>query len=164
MQTPALAGPLKRVLPFSLQHLHEVSERVILPEKRGEMTDVKRGHCLCNSVTFEYEGPENWSAHCHCESCRRATSSGFTSFMGVANGQWRWTGQPPRTYHSSSKVTRSFCGTCGAQVAYQSTDFPDEIHFYAALLDDPAQYHPTVHVHSGEQVPWITLGDALIRK
>lgn len=124
----------------------------------------KTGHCLCGAVTFAYDGPENWMAHCHCESCRRATASPFTSFLGVPNGHWRWTGAEPKTYESSPGVTRSFCGTCGAPVAYQAERFPDEIHFYAALLDDPALYLPTLHVHSDEQVPWVTLGDGLPRK
>ncbi|MEJ6502132.1 MAG: GFA family protein [Rhodobacterales bacterium] len=128
------------------------------------MTPPKTGHCLCRAVTYEYGGPENWMAHCHCESCRRVTSSGFTSFLGVPNGHWRWTGDLPKTFQSSPKVTRSFCGTCGAQVAYQSTDYPDEIHFYAALLDDALWFQPTQHVHSDEQLLWVILGDDLRRK
>jgi hypothetical protein len=123
----------------------------------------KTGHCLCGAVAFAYDGPENWMAHCHCESCRRATASAFTSFLGVPNGHWRWTGAAPKTYISSPGVTRSFCGTCGSPVAYQAERFPDEIHFHAALLDDPGLYHPTIHVHAAEQVPWITLGDGLPR-
>lgn len=84
--------------------------------------------------------------------------------MGVPDGRWRWTGAEPKTFASSPGVTRSFCGTCGAQVAYRADRFPDEIHFYAALLDDRDHYRPTVHVNSAEQVPWIALSDGLPRK
>jgi len=52
----------------------------------------KPGHCLCSAITYEYDGLENWMAPCHCESCRRATASPFTSFLGVPNGHWHWTG------------------------------------------------------------------------
>jgi len=38
----------------------------------------KTGRCLCGAVTYSYEGLENWQAHCHCESCRRATASPMT--------------------------------------------------------------------------------------
>ncbi len=115
---------------------------------------MKTGHCLCGSVTFAYEGPENWRGHCHCDSCRRQTASPFTTFMGVGHGQWRWTGATPATYHSSPGVTRHFCATCGAPVAYETRQLPHEIHFYAALLDDPADFEPGVNFHWDEHLPW----------
>ncbi len=123
----------------------------------------KRGRCLCGAVTFAYSGEENWRAHCHCESCRRQTSSPFTTFMGVPNGAWRFTGEPPKTYISSPGVRRLFCGNCGSPVAYDADAFPDEIHFYAASLDDPTGFKPECHVHAGEQLPWINLDDRLPR-
>ena len=123
----------------------------------------KRGRCLCGAVTFEYSGEENWRAHCHCESCRRQTSSPFTTFMGVPNGAWRFTGEEPKVFVSSPGVRRRFCGTCGAPVAYEADIFPDEIHFYAASLEDPIGFEPERHVHTGEQLPWIHLADGLPR-
>lgn len=124
---------------------------------------VKRGRCLCGAVTFDYQGEENWRAHCHCESCRRQTSSPFTTFMGVTDGAWRFTGEAPKTYVSSPGVRRLFCGTCGSPVAYDADDFPNEIHFYASSLDDPSGFEPECHVHTGEQLPWIHLNDGLPR-
>lgn len=123
--------------------------------------NLKHGRCLCGAVTFEYAGEENWRAHCHCESCRRQTSSPFTTFMGVPHGAWRFTGKAPSVYVSSPGVRRHFCGTCGAPVAFESDAFPDEIHFYAASLGDPADFAPQRHVHADEQLPWIHLNDGL---
>lgn len=123
----------------------------------------KRGRCLCGAVTFEYRGEENWRAHCHCESCRRQTSSPFTTFMGVPDGAWRFTGEQPRVYVSSPGVRRLFCGTCGSPIAYDSDAFPDEIHFYAASLERPETFSPDRHVHAAEQLPWIHLDDGLPR-
>ena len=124
---------------------------------------IKRGRCLCGAVTFEYSGEENWRVHCHCESCRRQTSSPFTTFMGVPNVAWRFTGETPKVYVSSPGVRRLFCGTCGSPVAYRADIFPDEIHFYAASLEDPSGFEPQRHVHTGEQLPWIHLDDGLKR-
>ena len=121
----------------------------------------KLGHCLCGAVTFTYEGEENWRAHCHCESCRRQTSSPFTTFVGVPHGAWRFTGEEPKVYVSSPGVRRLFCGTCGAPVAYQADKFPDEIHFYAVSLDDPSTIEPECHVHADERLSWIHLNDGL---
>jgi hypothetical protein len=122
---------------------------------------MKRGRCLCGEVTFEYDGPENWVAHCHCESCRRATSSPFTTFFGVSRDAYRFTGAKPGLYESSPGVRRLFCSRCGSPIAYDSEKYADEIHFYAASLDDSRNLSPLGHVHWAERVPWIELGDAL---
>lgn len=124
---------------------------------------IKRGRCLCGAVTYEYRGDENWRAHCHCESCRRNTSSPFTTFMGVPNEAFRCTGEAPKAYISSPGVRRLFCGRCGTPMAYDADKFPDEIHLYAASLDDPARFSPDYHVHAAEQLPWIELADNLPR-
>ena len=124
----------------------------------------RSGHCLCGSVAFSYDGPENWVAHCHCESCRRQTASAFTTFMGVPNGAWRWNGVTPLVYASSPGVRRYFCPTCGAPVAYAADRYPDEIHFYASLLEDPSVLAPTGHVHWDERVPWLSIHDDLPKR
>lgn len=121
----------------------------------------RSGHCLCGKTRFEYDGPENWRGYCHCESCRRQCGAPVTAFMGVAHGRWRWTGAAPQDYRSSAGVTRSFCKTCGAPVAYQTSDLPDEIHFYAALLSDPADFEPQKHFHWDEHLPWLDISDDL---
>jgi hypothetical protein len=124
---------------------------------------ITRGHCLCGRVSFEYEGPENWRGHCHCESCRRNTASPFTTWFGVPRSACRFTGEEPRAYHSSPGVRRLFCGTCGTPMAFESARWPDEIHFYAASLDNPRNFAPQFHVHCAEQLPWIQLDDGLPR-
>jgi len=119
------------------------------------------GRCLCGAVTYRCEALPLWQSHCHCESCRRATASPFTSFLGVGNGTWAWTGETPASYNSSPGTWRDFCPHCGTQMAYRSMRWPDEMHFYAATLDDPAAYQPTAHSHSAERLPWIHLSDGL---
>lgn len=127
------------------------------------MTPPITGHCLCGAIRYEATAAPLWQAHCHCESCRRATASAFTSFFGVSDDQWRWTGAAPATYASSPGVWRDFCPTCGTQMAYRSTRAPGEMHFYAATLDDPAAFRPEVHDHSDEALPWLHLSDGLPR-
>ena len=81
------------------------------------MTDLSlggSGHCLCGAVRYAFDAAPNWQAHCHCESCRRATSSPYTSYFGVSHGHWRWTGETPKVFVSSPGVKRHFCGTCGS--------------------------------------------------
>ena len=128
------------------------------------MTDrIKRGRCLCGSVTYEYEGPENWRGHCHCESCRRNTSAPFTTYLGVPNQAYRFTGDAPEVYESSPGVRRLFCRRCGTPMAYDADIFPDEIHFYAASLEHPEDFVPQFHVYYDEHVPWFEIRDELPR-
>lgn len=115
----------------------------------------KTGRCHCGNTRFEYEGPENWTGHCHCEDCRRVTASPFTSFLGVPNGKWSWTREQPKKYQSSPGVTRSFCRYCGTPMAFETMREPDEIHFYAATLDDQSDYRPAEVFHGDSRVPWI---------
>ena len=122
------------------------------------------GRCLCKAVTYCCEAAPLWQGHCHCESCRRATASPFTSFFGVRDGTWAWTGERPATYTSSPNTWRDFCPHCGTQMTYRSTRWPGETHFYAATLDDPLAYQPTGHSNYAEHLPWVHMADGLPRK
>ena len=120
-----------------------------------------RGRCLCGAVTFEYDGEVNWRGHCHCESCRRNCSAPMTTFFGVNNTQWRWTGEPPKAYRSSPKAMRYFCENCGTPMAYTHEKFDHETHFYAASLENPENFVPTVHFFYSEKLPWLLINDDL---
>lgn len=41
------------------------------------------GRCLCQAIRYECAGEPILIAHCHCESCRRQTSSPVTTFILV---------------------------------------------------------------------------------
>lgn len=127
----------------------------------AEHPSVLRGHCLCGAARFRLVGPHNWVGHCHCESCRRATASPFTTWVGQPNGAWELTGPEIRSYQSSPGNTRGFCGTCGSPLYFKSDRYPDEMHFYAALLDDPASVEPAEHFHASERLSWLHLADGL---
>ena len=127
----------------------------------GEMS----GRCLCGRVTYSFdEAQVLWRGHCHCESCRRNCSAPFTTYFGVADGHWRWTGADPATYASSPGVMRRFCATCGTPMAYAADHSPGEMHFYAASLDDPSSFRPDFHTFWQERLPWICLSDDLPRR
>jgi hypothetical protein len=61
------------------------------------------GHCLCGATRYSFSGPMLWRAHCHCESCRRNTSSPITTFFAVTRNQFagrRWPRRRPRATRS----------------------------------------------------------------
>jgi hypothetical protein len=121
------------------------------------------GHCLCGAVIFEYAAQPNWVLHCHCESCRRATSSPMTTWISVPRDAFRFRQGRPRFFNSSPGVRRSFCGTCGSPLTYENERTPDEVHLYAAALADPSRLRPTRHVFVEEQLPWLETADPLPR-
>ena len=127
------------------------------------MTSVT-GHCLCGAITFRLDGPHNWVGHCHCDSCRRATASPITTFIGHPDGHWSFTKGTPAEFASSPQVTRAFCPSCGSPIFYRSAQIPGETHFYATLLDDPVPLSPTVHWHYDEALPWLHVTDDLPKK
>ena len=91
------------------------------------------GHCLCGAVQFEYDGEPAETVHCHCESCRRQTSSPVATFVLVPRAALRFTCGEPREFASSPGVLRSFCGTCGSPIAYRTERRPDIIDLFVAF-------------------------------
>jgi len=121
------------------------------------------GHCLCGAVVFEYDAEPHWIVHCHCESCRRATSSPITTWISVPRRAFRFTQGMPCYFSSSPGARRGFCATCGSPLTFEAERIPDEVHLYAASLADPAKVTPTRHVFVEEQLPWFETADELPR-
>lgn len=123
-----------------------------------------KGRCACGSIAYEFTGKPLWVAHCHCESCRRATSSAFATFVGVKLEQFQYLQGEPTMYESSPGVQRYFCGKCGSPMAYLSSlRNPGEVHLYAGTLQAPGAVIPQAHVHTGEQLVWAEIHDELPR-
>src|SRR5215470_9081428 len=126
-----------------------------VPMEKPTDAAVRTGHCLCGAVTFTARGEPRWVAHCHCESCRRATSSAITTYAGYTMANVEWTGEQPAEYHSSPGVTRRFCRRCGSPMSFEGGRWPDEIHLFVPTFDEPNGLHPTAHVHVQEQLSWL---------
>jgi hypothetical protein len=109
-------------------------------------------------------GEPLWVAHCHCESCRRATSAAFATYAGFRRENFEITAGEPAQYHSSPGVTRRFCPGCGSPLTYEGARWPDEVHILVCSLDDPATFQPTAHVQVNEQLPWLHFADGLPRR
>ncbi len=121
------------------------------------------GRCLCQAIRYECTGEPILTTHCHCESCRRQTSSPVTTFILVPRTTLRFTQRQPKEFSSSPGVWRSFCADCGSPIYYRTDRRPDDIDLYAVTLDDPSGIAPECHVHSAEQLPWFELMDNLPR-
>lgn len=68
---------------------------------------------------------------------------------------------PPKEFCSSEGVVRGFCGDCGSPMFFQSEKWPDEIHLYAASLNDPSRANPTTHYFFSQRLEWVEIEDEL---
>lgn len=129
------------------------------------MDDQQRasGGCMCGKIRFSFAGAPKWVLHCHCESCRRATSSPMTTWLAVPDSAYRLDEGTPRFYESSPGARRSFCADCGSPLSFTHSRFPDETHLYVASMDRPAAFEPSRHVFFAERLPWADLHDSLPR-
>jgi hypothetical protein len=123
----------------------------------------RAGRCFCGAVTFLAQGEPLWVAHCHCESCRRATSSPMTTYAGYPAANVTWSGDALAQYPSSRGVVRQFCRRCGAPMSFAGDRWPGEIHLFLASFAEPGALEPRCHVNVGEQLPWLHVTDGLPR-
>ncbi|WEZ83212.1 GFA family protein [Rhizobium sp. 32-5/1] len=119
------------------------------------------GSCLCKAVRFQISGPIMKTGHCHCESCRRATSSPVTTFLSSAIKHVAFTGAPRRIFASSPGVSRGFCGACGSPLSFETEARPGEIDLYVASLEGAAGVPIEQHWYWNERVDWLTCQDDL---
>jgi hypothetical protein len=121
------------------------------------------GRCLCGAIQYEYAGAPEEVIHCHCESCRRQTSSPVATFVMVKASRLTFTRGQPKEFGSSPGVWRSFCGECGSPIFYRSDRRPEIVDLYLGTLNDPNVVAPRCHVHAGEQLAWFEILDELPR-
>ncbi|WP_203423637.1 GFA family protein [Sinorhizobium sp. BG8] len=122
------------------------------------------GRCLCKSLRVELSGPVIRAGHCHCESCRRATSSPVTTFLSAARSDVVLTGETLRHFASSPGVRRGFCGNCGSPMTYETEERPGEIDLYVAALDDASGVTISQHWYWNERVSWLHCQDDLPKR
>jgi hypothetical protein len=115
------------------------------------------GRCLCGRVRYRAAGAPLWVAHCHCESCRRATGAPVATYAGFAAESFAWTADEPASFASSSGVLRTFCGRCGTSLTYQGARWPGEVHVLAATLDRPEAVTPQGEAFAEERLAWLRL-------
>lgn len=120
------------------------------------------GRCLCGDIRYEFTGTPVKILHCHCEPCRRHTSSPVATFVCVTRESFRLLSGTPVAYASSPGVTRTHCGRCGSPISYTS-DRNTQVDLYIGTLDDPATLVPTYHANVAEQLPWFETHDPLPR-
>ena len=98
------------------------------------MSELK-GQCMCGAVIVTATRADPVLRACHCDMCRRWTSSMYMS-VPTTPGSIVVTG-PVKTYRSSDWAERAFCNTCGSALWY-ATVHDDHKSLAAGLFDNAA--------------------------
>lgn len=122
-----------------------------------------RGRCLCGSVQYALETSIISCAHCHCESCRRASSAAFVTWTKAPSSQLKVTSGGDRIsrYESSPGAYRLFCGTCGSQLFMEYAQESGMVYVTLASLESAPANFPDKHVSYEERIGWLELNDSL---
>lgn len=94
---------------------------------------------MCGAVTVSMTPARNSIGACHCDMCRRWTSS---MFMTIPAAPGYAALGPVKTYVSSDWAERAFCGECGSALWYRITahgDMNGQTQMAAGLFEDTGE-------------------------
>ncbi len=117
---------------------------------------VREGGCLCGAVRYRVSGTPQYSAICHCSSCRKAAGAPSVAWQTYEWQQFELLSGKPRTYRSSPGVQRTFCENCGTPLTFSSEQRPGQIDITSISLDDPNDSPPDREVWLEEKLNWVT--------
>ena len=108
---------------------------------------MRKGKCLCGSVTFEAEVEPHYHA-CHCGMCRRWSGSPLMAAM--AGPEVSFKGGEVTRYQSSKIAERGFCAACGTHLFYYS--IPGRVYVIpVGLFEDQSGLAMTGEIYVDEQ-------------
>ena len=120
-----------------------------------------RGGCFCGAVRYEAGGTPWHETVCHCSICRRTTGAPVVAWFTVRTVDFRIVSGQPTCFQSSATGARTFCGTCGTALTFQSDDHRDEIDVTTCSLDDPELGPPRSHTWRASGLSWVRIADGL---
>ncbi len=123
---------------------------------------IHTGGCRCGAIRFTASSDPTYASYCHCSDCRRASGAPVAAFVGFNAEDVSFESETGATY-GMAPVSRSFCSTCGAPIAYRDERLADQIFFMIGAMDAPENYPPRVHGYVREELPFFHLDDGLPR-
>ncbi len=120
----------------------------------SELSKTATGGCFCGAVRYEVTRAPDRVVVCHCSDCRRAAGAQSVAFLILPRAGFAWLQGTPVAFRSSAKVTRTFCGGCGASLTYEHDEHPERIDVGIGTLDDPNRFVPTETAFENEKLSW----------
>lgn len=119
-----------------------------------------QGSCLCRKVTFEVACNLPKPDACHCRLCRKHSGHFFAS-TDVPKSAVTIRGEEHVTwFHSSEKVRRGFCSTCGSSLFWNSVS-RDSIAIAMGSFDAPTRTELEMHIFAADKGDYYKIADGL---
>ncbi|KAB5575367.1 Mss4-like protein [Coniochaeta sp. 2T2.1] len=121
------------------------------------------GSCLCTSIKYTFTGDPVGKALCHCNECKKLTSSVFGYYLLVPRQNLHVTTGKPKVFTFKHKsgytVTVMFCPDCGTRL-YKEFDREQEKDLFFVLagsVDEPdiVGHKPDLEIWTTERVGWL---------
>jgi ribosomal protein S18 acetylase RimI-like enzyme len=124
-----------------------------------------QGSCLCGSARYQVQEAAAPMANCHCQMCRKAHGSAFSTILPVKRAGFRWLSGEDLLAHfeSSPGKRRWFCSRCGSQLISTRDGDEDSLLLRAGCIDSGYQGEPVAHGWVEFAAPWYEVGDDLPR-
>jgi len=121
------------------------------------------GSCLCGAVSFEVDGPLPPPDACHCTQCRKHSGHIFVSTDVPRTAVTIHGGEHVTWYHSSEKVRRGFCSTCGSSLFWDPIH-RDKLAIAMGAFDRPTDTRIAIHVFVADKGDYYDITDGLPQK
>ena len=97
------------------------------------------GGCYCGQVRYRIDAAPLLVAQCFCRACQHVSGGAQHVFSLIPPTGFHWTQGTPQSFTRSdlpNAVTRSFCATCGTQLATRRPGL-DAVIVRIGTLDEP---------------------------
>lgn len=118
------------------------------------------GGCLCERVRYQVSSDASQVFLCYCQQCQKAQGTAFVASVPVpaADFQLMRGTECLKSYQSSPRKARYFCGECGSPL-YSQVDGKPTLRLRAGSLDPPYQLKIQAHIHTASIAPWYEIND-----
>ena len=121
------------------------------------------GSCLCGGIRFEVNTEHVYLVNnCFCSRCRKASGSGYGTFVQVRAEGFRWVqGEDLVGIDQSTRESRrAFCTVCGSR-APQSQDFTLMVTVPAGSLGPDFDSPPQMNMFTASAPAWVQIDESI---
>ena len=120
------------------------------------MSETRTGGCLCGAITYRVTGPMRPVIACHCQQCRK-TSGHHVAATAAPHDAIAVSGEPV-WFVSSDSARRGFCGVCGSNLFWESSDSVT-LSIFAGTLDDAGGLSIAGHIFTDDKGAYYQIAD-----
>ena len=127
-------------------------------------TAVITGRCYCGHTTFSAHQQPCTVTYCHCGDCRRVTGAPVAAFAAFDEGGVRFVPDEGHSISITDGVVRTFCRACGSPLTGRNAYLADTVYIAVGLIDQAAEFPPSLHSHAENCLPWLHISDEIPRE